>query len=229
MPILPLAPMRCALGTLVFVAGAALPSAAAPQASDVASQGVTPSASRPSSGFITRPLLVYPWKDAVLSSGLVFFEWEASTNPQGWPPEYGLIIRQGGVDVRTFATTETSFALSASNALPPGAYTWFVVAYTAGGSSSSTESPFTIAGGGPVDGGTPDAGMAPDAGSIGADAGGQEPGVSSPFDPTVPAPSSPLSESSGCGSSPGGGASPGALLPLLALGLIRRGRASPGT
>ncbi|WP_147442996.1 MULTISPECIES: hypothetical protein [Corallococcus] len=182
------------------------------------------------------PFLVFPWEGAVLSSGLVYFEWEAPTDPDGVSPEYGLLIRQGGVNVRTFKTTQTFFALSASNELPPGAYTWLVVAYNGGGTSTSVESRFTIAGGGAVDGGIPDAGTAPDAGSIGADAGGQDPGVSIPLDPTSPVPSSPLSESSGCTLSPAGGASPGALLPLLALGLIlrgrargRRGRASPGT
>jgi MYXO-CTERM domain-containing protein len=203
---------------LVVLAGFALPAAA--------SQGVTPSALKQSSDVITEPFLVFPWEGAVLSSGLVYFQWEAPADPYGVSPEYGLIIRQGGANVRTFRTTQTFFALSASNELPPGAYTWLVVAYNAGGTTTSVESRFSIAGGGAVDAGIPDAGTAPDAGSIGVDAGGQEPGVSIPFDPTAPNPSSPLSESSGCSSSPAGGASPGALLLLLMLGLILRGRAS---
>ncbi|NBC42251.1 MYXO-CTERM sorting domain-containing protein [Corallococcus exiguus] len=214
------AAMRCAIGTLVFLTGSALPAAAAPLPFAVESQAVTQLDLKQSFDFITKPILVSPAANALLPDGLITLQWEASTDPRGWPLTYGVAIRQGGVNVATFQTAETRITLEEGDALPPGVYSWGVVAYNAGGAGHSDEVSFTIAGEVAVDGGIPDAGTASDAGSIEADAGSRDSGVPVFHEPLPH--SLPPSESSGCSSSPAGGAFPGALLPLLALGLMLR-------
>ncbi|WP_163999301.1 Ig-like domain-containing protein [Pyxidicoccus caerfyrddinensis] len=171
------------------------------------------------------PVLVSPAQGARLESGLVAFQWNASTDEEGEALTYQLEVLQGGEAVRTHSTMTTTWALAASEALPPGSYAWRVKATDARDAASafSAERTFTVAEVPlPTDGGVPDAG-APDAGEpdagTGVDGGVADAGTGTDGG-TVPPPDD--SDTSGCGCNPIPGAGPGAPLTLTALGLLLR-------
>jgi hypothetical protein len=185
------------------------------------------------------PVLVSPAAGALLESGLVAFQWNASTDEEGEALTYQLEVLQGGAAVRTHSTVATTWTLAASEALPPGSYAWRVKATDARDAASafSAERTLTVEDvQTPMDGGIPDAGEpdagAPDAGEPDAgepDAGEPDAGVPDAGAPdagagtdggTVPPPES--SDTSGCGCTPIPGAGPGAPLTLTALGLLLR-------
>lgn len=101
----------------------------------------------PDFNFITRPVPTLPGSGARLVHGRVYFEWEESIDPYGWPLRYGLKIHRGDTLILELSTDVTAFTLSDEEALLPGRYVWQVWAYNAGGSSGVAETPFTVADG----------------------------------------------------------------------------------
>ncbi|MCY1023848.1 cadherin-like domain-containing protein [Pyxidicoccus sp. MSG2] len=188
------------------------------------------------------PLLLAPAEDALLTSGLVTFQWQPSTDADGDALSYDLEIFQGDTRLRLHRTAETRRPLVDGEQLPPGNYSWSVKAVDSHdvASAASPARAFTIEnedtadagstdGGtdagepdaGPPDAGPPDAGEETDAGSV--DSGVPDAGPQGNDAGTEPPPVGNPPDVSGCGCNPVPSTAPAAPLLLAALGLMARG------